>query len=82
MNYRGSVIAFLFLINRHIVLLEKTVHFLSELTEGGNCACRWGYQRPPQWIFSEDHAEQNLLFQSLLDGPMMYVGGTVAKVNK
>ncbi len=81
-NYDESMKAVLFLLNsRCNVSLEKTVQFVSDITDGAlspsvgivNGLCR---------EFSlKSRQEQDKLFKALLDAPVMHVDGTVARVN-
>lgn len=81
-NYDESMKAFLFLLNsRCNVSLEKTAQFVSDVTDGAlspsvgmiNGLCRE--------FSSKSKAEQDSLFKTLLDAPVMHVDGTVARVN-
>lgn len=82
-NYDESMKAMLFLLNsRCNVSLEKTAQFVKDITDGAlspsvgmiNGLCR---------EFSlKSKPEQDSLFQSLLDAPVMRVDGTVARVLK
>ena len=81
-NYGGTVKAFLFLMNsRCNVSLEKTSRFLSELTEGKLCPSVGMINGLCGEFSRKTKQEQDLLFTSLLDGPVMHVDGTVARVN-
>ena len=81
-NYDKSMKAVLFLLNsRCNVSLEKTAQFVSDVTDGAlspsvgmiNGLCRE--------FSSKSRKEQDELFMSLLDAPVMHVDGTVARVN-
>lgn len=81
-NYDESMKAVLFLLNsRCNVSLEKTAQFVRDMTDGAlspsvgmiNGLCRE--------FSSKSRQEQDALFASLLDAPVMHVDGTVARVN-
>ena len=81
-NYDESMKAVLFLLNsRCNVSLEKTAQFVRDVTDGAlspsvgmiNGLCRE--------FSSKSREEQDELFVSLLDAPVMHVDGTVARVN-
>lgn len=81
-NYEESIKAVLFLLNsRCNVSLEKTARFVCDITEGA--------LRPSVGMISglcrefsqKSQAEQDRLFQALLDAPVMHVDGTSARVN-
>lgn len=81
-NYDESMKAFLFLLNsRCNVSLEKTAQFVSDIT-GGILAPSVGMISGLCREFSlKSRQEQDALFKSLLDAPVMHVDGTVARVN-
>ena len=81
-NYDESMKAILFLLNsRCNVSLEKTAQFVRDVTDGAlspsvgmiNGLCRE--------FSSKSKQEQDELFVTLLDAPVMHVDGTVARVN-
>lgn len=81
-NYDESLKAILFLLNNKCnVSLEKTVQFVSDVTDGAlspsvgmiNGLCREFSLKSKQ--------EQDELFKALLDAPVMHVDGTSARVN-
>lgn len=81
-NYDGSLKAFAFLLNNRCnVSLGKTTELISEMTEGElrpsvgmiNGLCRE--------FSAKSKKEQDRLFRSLLDAPVMHVDGTNVRVN-
>ena len=81
-NYGESVKAFLFLMNNRCnVSLEKTSRFLSELTEGKLCPSVGMISGLCREFSLKTKEEQDHLFRTLLDSPVMHVDGTVARVN-
>lgn len=81
-NYDESMKAVLFLLNsRCNVSLEKTAQFVHDVTDGAlspsvgmiNGLCRE--------FSSKSRQEQDELYMSLLDAPVMHVDGTMARVN-
>ena len=81
-NYDESMKAVLFLLNsRCNVSLEKTAQFVRDVTDGAlspsvgmiNGLCRE--------FSSKSRQEQDELFVTLLNAPVMHVDGTVARVN-
>ena len=81
-NYGESVKAFLFLMNNRCnVSLEKTSRFLSELTEGKLCPSVGMISGLCREFSLKAKEEQDHLFRTLLDSPVMHVDGTAARVN-
>lgn len=81
-NYDESMKAVLFLLNsRCNVSLEKTAQFVSNVT-GGALSPSVGMISGLCREFSlKSKKEQDILFKTLLDTPVMHVDGTVARVN-
>lgn len=81
-NYDESIKAVLFLLNsRCNVSLEKTAQFVSDMTDGALSPSVEMVSGLCREFSSKSKGEQDSLFTSLLDAPVMHVDGTVAKVN-
>lgn len=81
-NYDESIKAVLFLLNNRCnVSLEKTAQFVSDMTDGALSPAVGMVSGLCREFSSKSKAEQDSLFKSLLDAPVMHVDGTVARVN-
>lgn len=81
-NYDESIKAVLFLLNsRCNVSLEKTAQFVSDITDGALSPCVGMINGLCREFSSKSKKEQDDLFKSLLDTPVMHVDGTAARVN-
>lgn len=82
MNYDESMKAVLFLLNsRCNVSIEKTARFVSELTDGTLSPSTGMISRLFRESAGKSIREQDMLFRSLLDAPVIHVDGTTARVN-
>lgn len=81
-NYDESMRAVLFMLNsRCNVSLEKTVQFVSDVTDGALSPSVGMISGLCREFSLKSKKEQDDLFKALLDAPVMHVDGTVAKVN-
>lgn len=81
-NYGESLKGFLFLLNsRCNVSLEKTAQFISGLTSGAVSPSVGMVNGLCGEFSAKTKEEQDQLFRSLLDAPVMHVDGTSARVN-
>ena len=81
-NYDESMKAFLFLLNsRCNVSLEKTAEFVSNVTNGALLPSVGMISDLCRKFSLRSKEEQDDLFKTLLDAPVMHVDGTVARVN-
>ena len=81
-NYDETMKAFLFLLNsRCNVSLEKTAQFVSNITNGVLSPSVGMISGLCREFSLKSRAEQDRLFQALLDAPVMHVDGTAARVN-
>ncbi len=81
-NYDESIKSVLFLLNSgRNVSLEKTARFVSDVTNGALSPSVGMISGLCREFSLKSKEEQDDLFKELLDGPVMHVDGTVAKVN-
>lgn len=81
-NYGESLKAFAFLLNNYCnVSLEKTSQFLSDLTEGKLSLSVGMISGLCREFSRKTKGEQDSLFRTLLNAPVMHVDGTCARVN-
>lgn len=81
-NYDESMKAFLFLLNsRCNVSMEKTAQFVSSVTNGALSPSVGMISGLCREFSLKSKKEQDDLFKTLLDAPVMHVDGTVARVN-
>ena len=81
-NYGESMKAVLFLLNsRCNVSLEKTVRFVSDITDGALQPSVGMISGLCREFSLKSRDEQDSLFQALLEAPVMHVDGTAARVN-
>ena len=81
-NYDESMKAILFLLNsRCNVSLEKTARFVSDITDGALSPSVGMISGLCREFSLKSKKEQDDLFKTLLDAPVMHVDGTTARVN-
>ena len=81
-NYGGSIKAFLFLLNNDCCTsLDKSLRFLSDLTDGKLKLSKGMASRLGREFASKTREERNRLFSELLLSPVMHIDCTNAVVN-
>lgn len=81
-NYDDSMKAFLFLLNNRCnVSLQKTTQFVSDITDGALSPSVGMISGLCREFSRKSEKEQDALFKTLLDCPVMHVDGTNARVN-
>ena len=81
-NYGGSIRAFLFLLNNDCCTsLDKSLRFLSDLTDGKLKLSKGMASRPGSEFASKTQEERGRIFSELLLSPVMHIDCTNAVVN-